>query len=182
MRPCVVLAPAPGAEAFAAAFDAEGWATLQAGDDVAGALARARSLDGTDPDGVIAWGAGDAAGALFAIAAADTRIAALVALTPAWPGRRAELAARVGLGALAERAIRDAASVSCPALVQIGDEDPAAAAARTAATRARAVVHHYPCDRAGVLPGAPWHEHALRHQVAFVRRRVAAALEGSRHG
>ena len=168
----MILPRAGGGEAFAAAFEADDWATALVGDGVpvASAIADARKTDGIDPERIVLWASGEAAGALFAVAATDPRIAGLVALAPAWPGRRSQLAARIGLEALAERAIRDAASVRCPVLVQIGDEDPDAAAARTAALRSGAIVHHYPCDRTGVLPGAPWHEHALRHERTFLRR------------
>jgi hypothetical protein len=42
-----------------------------------------------------------------------------------------------------------------------------------------ATVHHYPCDHFDVYPDAPWHEHVLRDQIAFLGR-VAAPGRAAR--
>jgi hypothetical protein len=43
-----------------------------------------------------------------------------------------------------------------------------------AAFAGRAQVRHYPCDRFDVWPGKEWHEPAVAHQVAFLRRVLGA--------
>ncbi|EFC84430.1 conserved hypothetical protein [Parafrankia sp. EUN1f] len=57
-------------------------------------------------------------------------------------------------------------------LVQIADFDRAAPpyATAKAAFRGRAEVRHYPCDHFDLHAGKPWHEPALAHQAAFLRR------------
>jgi len=90
----------------------------------------------------------------------------------AGPSWRNEFAARLVLSVGGYRPGRSAKKVGCPALVQIADGDRSAppACATQAATAMRARVHHYPCDHFDVYPGAPWHEHVLRDQIAFLRR------------
>jgi hypothetical protein len=60
-------------------------------------------------------------------------------------------------------------------LVQIADFDRSAPphAAAKAAFKARAEVHHYPCDHFDVHVGAEWHAAAVEHQAAFLRRKLA---------
>ncbi|WP_082694937.1 alpha/beta hydrolase [Mycobacterium lehmannii] len=93
---------------------------------------------------------------------------------PTW---RNEFAARLVLVMGAHRPIASADRVTCPALVQIGDQDRTAppAAATAAATRMRATVHHYPCDHFDVYPGEGWHERVVNDQIAFLRRILAPA-------
>ncbi|MEZ0384254.1 alpha/beta hydrolase [Mycobacterium sp. pW045] len=88
---------------------------------------------------------------------------------PTW---RNEFAARLVMVMGAYRPVASASRVRCPALVQVGDQDRIAPpeAATVAATRMRAVVHHYPCDHFDVYPGAGWHERAVKDQIAFLQR------------
>ncbi|SFB41485.1 Fermentation-respiration switch protein FrsA, has esterase activity, DUF1100 family [Amycolatopsis marina] len=93
---------------------------------------------------------------------------------PTW---RNEINARAALQTVRYRPARYAGQVRCPLLVQVADLDrtsPPRAAAR-AAEAGRAEVRHYPCDHFDVLPGQPWHEIAVEHQLAFLRRRLGAA-------
>jgi hypothetical protein len=57
-------------------------------------------------------------------------------------------------------------------LVQVADFDRSAPlhAAMKAAFKARAHVHHYPCDHFDVWGGFAWHDAAVRHQVRFLQR------------
>ncbi|WP_371412911.1 alpha/beta hydrolase [Mycolicibacterium sp. GF69] len=91
---------------------------------------------------------------------------------PTW---RNEFAARLVLVMGGYRPIARAGRVTCPALVQIGDQDRTAppGPAATAATRMRATVHHYPCDHFDVYPGAGWHERVVSDQIAFLKRILA---------
>ncbi|MGE2722434.1 alpha/beta hydrolase [Mycolicibacterium celeriflavum] len=93
---------------------------------------------------------------------------------PTW---RNEFAARLVLVMGGYRPITSATRVTCPALVQIADQDRTAppAPATAAATRMRATVHHYPCDHFDVYPGAPWHERVVNDQIAFLRRTLAVS-------
>ena len=97
---------------------------------------------------------------------------------PTW---RNEFAARVFLTIASYRPVRAAGEVVCRALVQIADLDGSAPPrpAAIAAERARATVHHYPCDHFDVYTGEPWHEKVCDDQVRFLRRvlRVAPAVE-----
>ncbi|RAV01154.1 alpha/beta hydrolase [Mycolicibacter senuensis] len=88
---------------------------------------------------------------------------------PTW---RNEFAARLVMVMGAYRPVASASRVRCPALVQVGDQDRIAPpeAATVAATRMRAVVHHYPCDHFDVYPGAGWHERVVKDQIAFLQR------------
>jgi hypothetical protein len=76
-------------------------------------------------------------------------------------------------------AIRTAASAQrlrSRLLVQIADFDryvPAESIARTA-VRARAQVHHYPCDHFDVWPGHDWFEKVVADQSAFLARALPA--------
>ncbi|SHN75801.1 alpha/beta hydrolase [Cryptosporangium aurantiacum] len=89
---------------------------------------------------------------------------------PTW---RNELAATIvtelGPGYRPARAIR---GLRAPWLVQIADFDRSAPphSAAKAAFRGRAEVRHYPCDHFDTQPGKPWHEPAVAHQAAFLRR------------
>lgn len=95
----------------------------------------------------------------------------------AGPSWRNEFAARLVLVMGGYRPISSAKRVTCPALVQIADEDRTAppAPATAAATRMRATVHHYPCDHFDVYPGAPWHDRVVNDQIAFLKRIFAPA-------
>jgi fermentation-respiration switch protein FrsA (DUF1100 family) len=118
-RPCVVMAHGFGgtrdtgllayAEGFARAgldvllFDYRGFGASagaprqlvsyrrQRADYVA-AVAAARQLDGVDPDRIVLWGTSYSGGHVLPVAAADGRIAAVIALTPAVDGLAALLA------------------------------------------------------------------------------------------
>lgn len=95
----------------------------------------------------------------------------------AGPSWRNEFAARVFLTIPRYRPVRVARDVTCRALVQIADLDRSAPPrpAAVAAERARATVHHYPCDHFDVYTGEPWHEKVRDDQVAFLKRVLAAA-------
>jgi fermentation-respiration switch protein FrsA (DUF1100 family) len=112
-RPCVVMAHGIGAtrdsglEEFATRFAAAGlsvvlfdyrhlgasdgeprglvWPRQQVADYRA-AVERARGLDGVDPDRIVLWGVSLSGGHVFEVAAADDRIAAVIALTPGSDG------------------------------------------------------------------------------------------------
>ena len=88
---------------------------------------------------------------------------------PTW---RNELAARVFLTIPFHRPVRRAGDVTCRALVQIADLDRSALPrpAAVAAERARATVHHYPCDHFDVYTGEPWHEKVRDDQLRFLSR------------
>ncbi|GAA4855554.1 alpha/beta hydrolase [Saccharopolyspora rosea] len=91
---------------------------------------------------------------------------------PTW---RNEVNAAAALEIGRYRPIRHARQVRCPLLVQIADLDqisPVRAAAK-AAEAGRGEVRHYPCDHFDVLPGRPWFEQAVEHQIAFLRRKLA---------
>ena len=98
-------------------------------------------------------------------------------LSIAGPTWRNEVAATLTLELGGHRPGRYAKQLRCPLLVQIADLDRSAPprAAAKAAFRGRAEVRHYPCDHFDVHVGKPWHEPALAHQVAFLRRRLAPA-------
>ncbi len=91
---------------------------------------------------------------------------------PTW---RNAVAARVLLQIGTYRPGAGAARLRCPVLMQIADGDQSAppGAATSTATRARATVHHYPCDHFDVYPGAAHHDRVTQHQVAFLRRVLA---------
>ncbi|MDI6908762.1 alpha/beta hydrolase [Nocardioides sp.] len=96
-------------------------------------------------------------------------------LALAGPTWRNEIDASVGLELGNHRPGRQARHVRAPLLVQIADLDRSAPprAAAKAAFAGRAEVRHYPCDHFDVWPGKPWHEAAVRHQVAFLSRVLA---------
>jgi fermentation-respiration switch protein FrsA (DUF1100 family) len=112
-RPCVVMAHGiggtrdSGLEPFASAFAGAGadvllfdYRYLGASDgsprglvsprrqieDYKAAVACARGLPGVDPDRIVAWGVSLSGGHVFEVAAADARIAAVIALTPGSDG------------------------------------------------------------------------------------------------
>lgn len=90
---------------------------------------------------------------------------------PTW---RNEIGATITLELGSHRPGRFAKQLTCPLLVQIADFDRSAPpqAAAKAAFKGRAEVHHYPCDHFDVHVGGDWHEGAIRHQVAFLRRKL----------
>jgi pimeloyl-ACP methyl ester carboxylesterase len=90
---------------------------------------------------------------------------------PTW---RNEIGATITLELGSHRPIKHAKNLTCPLLVQIADFDRSAPpqAAAKAAFKGRAEVHHYPCDHFDVHAGQEWHEAAIRHQVAFLRRKL----------
>ncbi|MBI2243750.1 MAG: alpha/beta hydrolase [Nocardioides sp.] len=96
-------------------------------------------------------------------------------LALAGPTWRNEIDAAVGLELGNHRPGRQAKHVRAPLLVQIADLDRSAPprAAAKAAFAGRAEVRHYPCDHFDVWPGKPWHDAAVRHQVAFLTRVLA---------
>jgi uncharacterized protein len=55
-------------------------------EDYAAAIAFARSLDGIDPDRIVAWGSSYAGGHVVPVAVADGRVAAVIAQIPAMDG------------------------------------------------------------------------------------------------
>lgn len=118
-RPCVVMGHGfgatrdagllPFAERFAAAgtdvvvFDYRGYGASEGEprqhvdhrrhrEDYHAAVARARALDGVDPDRIVLWGSSYSGGHVVAVAAADRRVAALIS----------QGAAMDGLGAVVE--------------------------------------------------------------------------------
>ena len=124
-RPCVVMAHGYGgtrdsglegfAEAFAAAgvdvvlFDYRGFGASEGEPrqvvdvqaqlaDYAAALAFARSLAGVDADRLVAWGVSLSGGHVLRVAAADARLAAAIALTPATDVRAASRSRSRGQG------------------------------------------------------------------------------------
>jgi fermentation-respiration switch protein FrsA (DUF1100 family) len=88
---------------------------------------------------------------------------------PTW---RNEVDAAIVLDILRHRPHRFAAQMPCPALFQIADHDRCAPphAAAKAAVKARALVHHYPCDHFDVYDGRQWYATVLEHQVRFLQR------------
>ncbi|WP_343905192.1 alpha/beta hydrolase [Nocardioides aquiterrae] len=96
-------------------------------------------------------------------------------LAIAGPTWRNEVDAAVGLELGNHRPGKQAKHVRAPLLVQIADLDRSAPpqAAAKAAFAGRAEVRHYPCDHFDVWPGKAWHDPAVRHQVAFLRRHLA---------
>jgi len=98
-------------------------------------------------------------------------------LALAGPTWRNEVDADIVLSLGRYRPGRHAASVRCPALVQIADFDRSAPphAAAQAAFRARAEVRHYPCDHFDVWPGKEWFEPAVAHQIFFLTRHLAVS-------
>lgn len=273
-RPCVVMAHGIGAtqdsglDGFYTAFTAAGMDVMSfdyrhfaasTGEprqlvdparqvtDYQAVVATARRTAGIDPDRIVVWGVSFSGGHVFQVAAQDSRLAAMIALTPAPDGRavaldmartqgpaflarmtaraladalgsrlgrgavtvpvvgqpgsaaaltspgaeggmrriagpswRNEFAARVFLTIPFYRPVRVARGVTCRALVQIADLDRSAPPrpAAVAAERARAAVHHYPCDHFDVYTGEPWHEKVRDDQVAFLRRVLAVAVPG----
>lgn len=98
-------------------------------------------------------------------------------LATAGPTWRNAFAARLFLTVGVYRPGTAASRLRCPVLVQIADQDQSAPPrpAVVAAERARATVHHYPCDHFDVYPSGAWHRKVMADQVAFVRR-VATPL------
>ncbi len=90
----------------------------------------------------------------------------------AGPGWRNQVAARALLTVGLYRPVRAASRITAPTLVQVADLDrtaPPSASAR-AGERARATVHHYPCDHFDVYPGQSAYETVLEHQLTFLSR------------
>jgi uncharacterized protein len=108
-----------------------------------------------------------------AMIAKDGATEAYTALAgPTW---RNEVCARTALEVALNRPIRSAASIGCPLLIQIGEQDtvaPPAAAHRTAAKACRqAEVRTYPIDHFDVYDG-PWQQRALSDQIEFLSRHI----------
>lgn len=83
------------------------------------------------------------------------------------------------VGVCFQRPARFAKRITAPVLFQIADEDqtaPPGPAVRTA-VKARASVHHYPCDHLDVYPGNPWHAQVVRDQIAFLTRHFGSDTE-----
>lgn len=92
---------------------------------------------------------------------------------PTWENK---VAAGISLQVPLHRPGRFAADLTCPSLFQIADFDrvaPADAAVKTA-VKARAIVHHYPCDHFDVYPGKEWHDRIVEHQIRFLRQVLAS--------
>jgi fermentation-respiration switch protein FrsA (DUF1100 family) len=84
-------------------------------EDYAAAIAFARSLDGVDPDRIVAWGSSYSGGHVVPVAVADGRVAAVIAQIPAMDGLAAliNIARYAGPGHLAKltlAGLRDVAS------------------------------------------------------------------------
>ncbi|GHJ59470.1 alpha/beta hydrolase [Nocardioides sp. OK12] len=100
-------------------------------------------------------------------------------LALAGPSWRNEVDAAVALELGSHRPVKSAKEVTCPLLVQIADFDrlaPPQAAAK-AAVKGRAEVRHYPGDHFDVWPGKDFFAPALAHQVHFLTRHLAPALD-----
>jgi uncharacterized protein len=97
---------------------------------------------------------------------------------PTW---RNEVDVAVGFELGSVRTTSAAKRLKSRILVQIADFDryvPAESIVKTA-VRARAEVHHYPCDHFDVWPGHDWFEKAAADQVAFVSRALTLVKKGS---
>ena len=96
-------------------------------------------------------------------------------LAIAGPSWRNEVQADVGLELGSRAPLKAAARITAPVLVQIADFDRSAPphAAAKAAVAARAEVRHYPGDHFDLFEGKPWHEPAVAHAVAFLKRKLA---------
>ncbi|HUR04997.1 MAG TPA: alpha/beta hydrolase [Nonomuraea sp.] len=99
---------------------------------------------------------------------------------PTW---RNEVCARTALEVALNRPGRLASRLTCPVLVQVGENDSVAppAAARRAAARAgrHAELLTYPVDHFDVYAG-PWQRQALADQLEFLSRQAAPARGTSR--
>lgn len=131
------------------------------------------SLRGAPP--VLAPSVG-APGTVAALTAPGAEAAMRAVAGPTW---RNEVAARIFLQVGSYMPGRFAAKLTCPLLVQIGDEDRTVPpqSSMKAAVKGRAEVRHYPCDHFDVYPGGSAHELAVAHQVAFLRRHLGAAVD-----
>lgn len=96
-------------------------------------------------------------------------------LAIAGPTWRNEIDAAVGLELGGYRPARRARDITAPTLVQVADFDRSAPphATAKAASAARALVRHYPCDHFDVWQGKRCHEQAVRHQADFLTRVLA---------
>ncbi|MCX5045389.1 lysophospholipase [Aldersonia sp. NBC_00410] len=102
-------------------------------------------------------------------------------LSIAGPSWRNEVDAAVGIELAGIRTADAAKRLRCPVLAQIADFDryvPPTSIMKTA-VRARAQVHHYPCDHFDVWPGHDWFDTAVAHQIAFLTRTFGAATGSS---
>jgi len=98
-------------------------------------------------------------------------------LAIAGPSWRNEIQADVGLELGSRAPLKAAGQITAPVLVQIADFDLSAPpqAAAKAAFAARAEVRHYPADHFDLFEGKRWHEPAVAHAVAFLRRKLATS-------
>lgn len=110
-------------------------------------------------------------GTLAALTAPGAAAAYLRTAGPTW---RNEFTARTLLTLTRYKPIRYAEKITAPLLVQVADFDQSAppAIAMDAARKGRAEVRHYPADHFDVYPGAAWHETAVEHELAFLRRHL----------
>jgi fermentation-respiration switch protein FrsA (DUF1100 family) len=111
-----------------------------------------------------------------AIVTAPGALEAYTALAgPTW---RNEVCARTALEVALNRPGRLASRLTCPLLVQVGENDSVAppAAARRAAARAgqHAELLTYPVDHFDVYEG-PWQRQALADQIEFLSRQATVA-------
>ncbi|WP_372788263.1 alpha/beta hydrolase [Paraconexibacter sp.] len=97
---------------------------------------------------------------------------------PTW---RNEVAARIFLRVGMYAPGRFAGKLTCPLLVQIGDEDQTVppASSMKAAVKGRAEVRHYPCDHFDVYPGGSAYDLVVAHQVAFLRHHLGRDAEAA---
>lgn len=103
-------------------------------------------------------------------------------LAIAGPTWRNEVAADVVMELGTRAPAKAASELDVPWLVQIADFDTSAPphAAAKAAFAGRAEVRHYPGDHFDLFPGKAFHDAAVRHAVAFLRRRLALEEDASR--
>lgn len=93
---------------------------------------------------------------------------------PTW---RNEVDSAIGMELVQIRTGAAAKALKCPVLIQIADFDrfvPANSVMKTA-VRARAKVHHYPCDHFDVWPGHEWFETAASDQLRFLAQTLGSA-------
>lgn len=95
-------------------------------------------------------------------------------LSIAGPSWRNEIGVTIASEMMTFRPVKYASKLGRPWLVQIADFDRSAPphSAAKAAFRGRAEVRHYPCDHFDTQVGKDWHELAVAHQVAFLRRHL----------
>lgn len=102
-----------------------------------------------------------------------------LALVPDQPhGFRNEVAARVGLSIICHRPGRYTASISCPVLFNVCDDDtvaPARTTIRHARRAPRAEIHRYPTGHFDIYRGRAF-EHVINDQIEFLTRHVSTEI------